>query len=225
MIAVPPMVATPPMTEPKTDAREGGRQGLVARRGDLPDLSALVSGPQRRRRRRSRRHHRAARLCRRPRGRCHLALAVLHLADEGFRLRRLQLPRRRSDLRHARRFRPAAREGPCARAQGDHRPGDQPLLRQASVVPGEPASAAPTSGTTGTSGPIPSPTARRPTTGSRSSAARPGPGTAGACSTTCTTSSPRSPTSTSTIRRCRTRCSARCGSGSSAASTASGSTR
>jgi alpha-glucosidase len=38
----------------------------------------------------------------------------------------------------------------------------------------------------------PSPMAARPTTGCRSSAARPGNGTASGCSTTCTTSSPRS---------------------------------
>jgi alpha-glucosidase len=41
---------------------------------------------------------------------------------------------------------------------------------------------------TGTSGPTPSPTGRRPTTGCRSSAARPGNGTGRGCSTTCTTS-------------------------------------
>ena len=60
---------------------------------------------------------------------------------------------------------------------------------------------------TGTSGPTPSPTARRPTTGSRCSAARPGPGTRGAASITCTISCPSSRTSTCTIPRCRTRCS------------------
>jgi hypothetical protein len=36
--------------------------------------------------------------------------AVLHLADEGLRLRRLRLPRRRSDVRHARGFRPLVAE-------------------------------------------------------------------------------------------------------------------
>ena len=70
-----------------------------------------------------------------------------------------------------------------------------------------------------------SPTARRPTTGCRSSAARPGSGTRGARSTTCTISWPSSPTSTSTTARCRTRCSTPCASGWSAASTASASTR
>ena len=46
----------------------------------------------------------------------------------------------------------------------------------------------------------------RRTTGSRSSAAAPGPGTPGATSTICTTSSPSSPISTSTTSRCRTGC-------------------
>ena len=211
------------MTEPKTD-RARGRCRLVARRGDLPDLPALLSGPQRRRRRRSRRHHRAARLRRGPRRRRHLALAVLHLADEGLRLRRLQLPRRRSDLRHAGDFDRLVRKGPCAGAQGHHRPGDLPLLRQARLVLGKPlirTNARPT----GMSGPIPSPTAPRPTTGSRSSAAPPGRGTAGACNITCTISSLASPISTSTIPTCRMRCWAKCASGWSAASMASGSTR
>ena len=54
---------------------------------------------------------------------------------------------------------------------------------------------------TGTSGPIPSPTARRPTTGCRCSAARLGVGAAPRASTTCTTSSRSSRTSTSTARR------------------------
>jgi alpha-glucosidase len=47
---------------------------------------------------------------------------------------------------------------------------------------------------TGMSGPTPSPMAARPTTGCRSSAARPGNGRATGCSTTCTTSSRSSPT-------------------------------
>ena len=78
---------------------------------------------------------------------------------------------------------------------------------------------------TGTSGPSPSRTARRPTTGCRSSAARPGNGTRAAANTTCTISSPSSPTSISTTAPCRMRCSRPCASGWSAASTASASTR
>ncbi len=54
--------------------------GLVARRGDLPDLSAQLSGQQRRRDRRSRRDHRASAAYRRPWRRCDLDQPVLHLA-------------------------------------------------------------------------------------------------------------------------------------------------
>ena len=45
------------------------------------------------------------------RRRRHLAVAVLHLADEGLRLRRRRLLRCRSAVRHARRLRRAARRG------------------------------------------------------------------------------------------------------------------
>ena len=55
-------------------------------------------------------------------------------------------------------------------------------------------------GMTGMCGPMPSPTARRPTTGCRYSAAPPGNGIRGACSTTCTIFCASSPTSTCTIR-------------------------
>ena len=55
---------------------------------------------------------------------------------------------------------------------------------------------------TGTCGPTRKRTARRPTTGCRSSAAWRGSGNRAAASTSCTTSWPRSRTSTSTIRRC-----------------------
>ena len=64
---------------------------LVARRGDLPDLSAQLPGQQRRRRRRPAGHHPPARLCRRARRRRDLDLAVLQVADEGLRLRRRRL--------------------------------------------------------------------------------------------------------------------------------------
>jgi hypothetical protein len=87
------------------------------------------------------------------------------------------------------------------------------------------ARAATTRSTTGTSGPIRSPTARRPTTGCRSSAAPPGSGTRAAASTTSTISWSSSPTSTSITGRCRTRSSTRSASGWSAASTVSASTR
>ena len=68
--------------------------------------------------------------------------------------------------------------GARARAQGDHRPGAVAHLRPASLVHGEPRRAATIPRPTGTSGPTPSRTAPRPTTGCRCSAARPGSGTA-----------------------------------------------
>ena len=52
------------------------------------------------------------------------------------RLRRRRLPRRRPALRHPRRRRRADRAGPRARPAGDRRPGAQPLLERAPVVPG-----------------------------------------------------------------------------------------
>ena len=76
---------------------------------DLPGVSAQLRGFQRRRRRRPARHHRASGSRRLARRRCDLAVAVLHLADEGLRLRHRRLPRRRSALRHARGLRPADR--------------------------------------------------------------------------------------------------------------------
>ena len=53
-----------------------------------------------------------------------------------------ELHRRRSDLRHACRFRRAGRRGPPPRPQGDHRPGAVAHLRPASLVQGEPRRAA-----------------------------------------------------------------------------------
>ena len=81
---------------------------------------------------------RAPATCRRTWRRCDLGLALLHLADEGFRLRRLRLSRCRSDVRHACRFRRADRRGPSSRPERHHRPGDLPHLRCASVVRGKP---------------------------------------------------------------------------------------
>ena len=106
--------------------------------GDLPDLSPILPGLERRRHRRSPRHHRAAALCRRPRRRRDLALADLHLADGRHGLRRLRLYRHRPDLRLARRLRRDGRPRPRARPQGHHRPGAVAFVRPASVLPGEP---------------------------------------------------------------------------------------
>ena len=103
------------------DPREpaaAGRPGLVAGRGDLPDLPALVPGLERRRRRRPRRHHPPPALRRQPRGRRDLDLAVLSLADARLRLRRDELPRRRPDVRHPRRLRRADRSGRTSSGSG-----------------------------------------------------------------------------------------------------------
>ena len=121
------------------DARRGNDpHPLVARRGDLPDLSAQLPRQQRRWRRRSAGHHRKARLRRRAGRGCDLDLAVLHLADGRLRLRHRRLPRCRSAVRHGGRFRPPAGQGPCAGPEGDDRPGAQPYLRGARLVPRKP---------------------------------------------------------------------------------------
>ena len=152
-------------------------------------------------------------LCRRPRRRRDLDLALLRVADEGLRLRRLRLHRRRSALRHARRFRRAGRRGPPPRPQGHDRPGAVAHLGPASLVQGEPRQPQQPEGRLVRLGRSRSPTARRPTTGCRSSAARPGSGTPAACSTTSTISWSSSRTSTSTTARSRTRSSTRSSSG------------
>ena len=109
--------------------------GLVADRRLLPDLSAQLPRHRRRRRGRPGGHPAAPRpsgLARRRRG---LDLALLPLADEGLRLRRLRLLRRRSPVRNARRLRPPAGRGARARPARDHRLGSQPHERPAPVVP------------------------------------------------------------------------------------------
>ena len=62
--------------------------------------------------------------------------AVLSLADGRPRLRRRRSARRRAGVRRPRRVRRAARRRPRARHPGDHRPGAQPQLAPARVVPG-----------------------------------------------------------------------------------------
>ena len=117
-------------------------------------------------------------------------------------------------------------EAPRPRAQGDHRHRAEPLLVGASVVPGRPRRRA----RVARAGAVPLPlpggdltVASRRTTGSRSSAVRPGPGCPTA-SGTCTCSPASSPTSTGTTPRCGPSSPTSCGSGSTAGSTASGST-
>ena len=65
-----------------------------------------------------------------------LAAAVLPFAAAGRRLRHRRLHERPSALRHDGRFQDVPRCGPRARPAGDHRTGDQPHLRPASLVPG-----------------------------------------------------------------------------------------
>ena len=93
--------------EPAIRGMTQARTALVAARRHLSDLSALVSGQQWRRHRRSQWHHRARRLSPLARRRRGLDIADLSFADGRFRLRHFRLHRHRSDLRHARRFRPA----------------------------------------------------------------------------------------------------------------------
>ena len=123
---------------PSAAPRCRGRRRLVARRRHLPGLSAQLRRHQRRRHRRPRRRAREARLHREPRRRRDLALAVLQVADEGLRLRRQRVPAGRPDLRHARGLRPPGRGGARARAAHHHRPGAEPHVRPARLVPGEP---------------------------------------------------------------------------------------
>ena len=78
----------------------------------------------------------AAALPRRPRRGRGLDHAVLPLAAARPRLRRRRLPRRRPAVRHARRLRRDAGDGPRPRHQGDRRRRAQPHLDRAPVVPG-----------------------------------------------------------------------------------------
>ncbi len=121
---------------PAPDVR--ARHRLVARSGDLPDLSAQLPGQQRRRHRRPAGDCAALAAHRRDGRRCDLDLAVLHLSDEGFRLRRLRLLRRRPDVRQPRRFRYPDPGGAPARSEGDDRPRAVAQLARASLVQGKP---------------------------------------------------------------------------------------
>ena len=168
-------------------AAQGRR--LVAGGGDLSDLSALVPGFERRRGGGSGGDHPPAAVRGEPRGGRDLDLALLPVADARLRLRRDELPRRRSDVRHARRLRRADRAGARAGPAGDDRPRAQPHLATSTAGSARAGRAGTTPRPTGTSGRTRSRTGRRPTTGCRSSAGRPGSGTASGCSTTSTTSS------------------------------------
>ena len=137
----------------------------------------------------------------RPRRRRDLAQPVVPLADVGRRLRRRRLPRHRAGLRHARRGGEADPGGPRARHQDHHRRGAEPLLGPARLVPGGAGGRARLGGAGAVLVPARRGRTGRPTTGSPSSAAPPGPRSPTASGTS--TCSPRSsPTSTGRTPRC-----------------------
>ena len=158
----------------------------------------------------------------RPRRGRDLDLAVLHVAAEGPRVRRRRLLRHRPAVRHPRRRRRDDRAGARARPQGDRRPGAQPHLRPARLVPGRPRGRA--GQPRARALPLPR-QPRRPAqqleVGLRRRRRGPRSRTA---SGTSTSSTPPSRTWTGATRRSAT-CSSTCsGSGWTAASTGSGST-
>ncbi len=108
---------------PSRQDRHDGSGGLVAGRGDLPDLSAVLPRHERRRCGRPEGRHRAAGACRLARRGRRLAVAVLPIAHGGHGLRRFRLLRRRSDVRHPRRFRRLRSGSASPRSEGDDRPG------------------------------------------------------------------------------------------------------
>jgi alpha-glucosidase len=168
---------------------------LVARCGDLSDLSAQLRRFERRRHRRSARHHRASRPCR------ILGVDAIWLSpfftspmrDFGY------------DVADYCDVDPifgtlADFDALIARAHAlglqviidqvyAHTSDQHPWFHESRADRDNPKP-------TGMSGPTRSPTARRPTTGSRCSAARPGPGTRGGANITCTISSASSRSST-----------------------------
>ena len=188
-----------------TEARDGR---VVARGGDLPGLSALLSGRFGRWPRRSARHHPAARPCRLAGRRRDLAVADLPLAHEGHGLRRLGLLRDRPALRDARGFRPAGRRRRMR--LGLKVIIDQVLSHTSDQHPWFMESRMSKDNAKADwyvwADPLPDGIAAQQLA-RRSSAASPGSGRRGGGSITCTISSSSSRTSTSTIRRCRRRCS------------------
>ena len=154
-----------------------------------------------------------------------LAAAVLPLALARRRLRHRRLHQRPPGLRHPRGLQGLPRRGPPARAQGDHRAGDQPHVGPAPLVPARPPGPARQPGARllrlERHGPRSTP-ARA--SSSRTSRPRTGPGTRWPTPTTGTASSPTSRTSTSTTPWCTRRSSRPSTSGWRWGSTACGST-
>ena len=169
------------------------RGSLVARRGRLPGLPALVPGLRRRRGRRPARLDLAPRPPRVARRRRALALADLPLADRRLRLRRRRLHGDRPRLRHARRLRRADRAS-AERAGlrllmdlvASHTSIEHPWFREH-----------PDWYVWADGGP--------PNNWRAPSAARPGAATSAAGAGTCTPSIPSSPTSTGATPRCARR--------------------
>ena len=122
-------------------SRAARKRALVALRRDLPDLPAQLRRLRRRRHRRPARGPLPPAVPARAGRRRGVDQPVLPVADGGRGVRRERLPRRRPDLRHARRRRRAARGRARAGHPGDHRPGPQPHLGRARVVPGALAAA------------------------------------------------------------------------------------
>ena len=91
---------------PATAARRCRRPSVVEARRLLRGLSPQLHGQQQRRHRRPERHRVEDGLPEVARRRCHLDHAVLPLAAGRFRLRRFELCRHRSHVRHAERLRP-----------------------------------------------------------------------------------------------------------------------
>ncbi len=152
----------------------GERSALVEGRRDLPDLPALLPGRERRRGRRSRGHPAATRSPRLARRRRDLAVAVLSVADGRLRLRRRRLLRR--STRSSARSPTSTACSPTRTRRTSRWCSTGCRITPRTSTRGSPsrARAATTRSATGTSGATRSPTARCRTTGSRSSAVRPG---------------------------------------------------
>src|SRR5215218_407024 len=130
-----PLLSAPLGRRLSVGPRLSSARDVVAGRGRLPGLPALVPGLGRRRGRRPARDHAAPRPPRLPRRGRALALADLSLAARGLRLRRIRLHGCRPAARDARRPRRARPRGARAPAEGAPRPGPLAHLDRAPVVP------------------------------------------------------------------------------------------
>ena len=124
----------------------------------------------------------------------HLADAVLPVPGPRRRLRHHRLLRRRPAAGHARRLRRVRAHRPRPRHAGDRRPGGQPHLGRAPVVPVEARSSRDSPTATGTSGATRSPPTRPRASSSPTRRPASGSTTRRPASTTCTGSTSTSPT-------------------------------